>query len=149
VDYILTSLLAAAILGTGLFIGLSIAFFSVKRSILRTFRAYFTSPKEGDPSQAGLILDVIAQLFAQKIVQNFKNVVGGMNSKDNEAARQLEMTALKQGSPGAAALINMLPKRWQKNADLVKLAAAFLGTPRGNGSRQDQGEPTRRTPFNL
>lgn len=146
-NYLISVLGVAIFVGAAAFFAISLAFSVQKRRIMRALRSYFEAPDQESPSQFGLLVEVIAQLFAQKLVSNLKNVIGGMNSADAKNAERAELSAIKQANPVLGNLDNLLPKRWKKNADLIKLAAAFLGNPGDNN--KGQSPPLQSNLFRL
>ena len=101
-----------------------------KRKAQDLIKSYFLPPAEGEPSQFGAMVDLVAQTFASRIVTSVRASLANVASIQERQAAGIEgdiaVDLLEQANPAIGLALNAFPslkKRIKKNPNLVAMAA--------------------------
>ena len=147
-NLLLTTFLGVLAAGAMLFFAVSFAFYLQKRYILKQLHQFFDAPGEDEPSKFAIVVDYVGRVLAARIITQVKTTIGGMNSVDSKNAQREAVSEVVQSNPGLQAILPFLPKRMQKNADLLGMAAQVLGGMAGKqGGNHDSGTTDIKSPY--
>ena len=104
---------------------------TIREEILQTVRGFIEAPNGETPSALAVIADQFATLFAARLLQQAKSMLGGVASKVQQSEQLALIEEAAEANPLVSMLANMLPKRIRnnllKNPQLVGALAKFGG----------------------
>ena len=113
-----------------------------KARFFNSIKLYFESPDDKTPSEFAVLIDTLADRFADKMLNKFKTSFMGQQSVDSRNLDRLKTDMVQDGltaqNPLIGALASQFPavsRRLAKNPNLLPMFQGFLsnlGRPDGN-----------------